>query len=262
MTSVTAPRHALAQAISHALLCFMGVMPVVTAAAAPPAPGGDSRLAYSSESPQWLRAVGRLQIPGQKFEQGRVSHHREDCSATLVARHPGTKADTIITAWHCLEFYNDVSQAITFTLSARSADPVITSEAYRLADGGGMHADWAILRLYQAIPSDQVSAVNIHPERADPSRPITMAGYSRDNGLGDNGERLTFDPQCRITHQANGGSNSNCTAYKGASGGAVMQLSHLGQAQFCGVISQGNGEGISTFVPLSGFRNAINLHLR
>jgi hypothetical protein len=29
-----------------------------------------------------------------------------------------------------------------------------------------------------------------------------------------------------------------------------------------GVISQGNGVGLSTFVPVDGFRNAINQHLR
>jgi len=216
---------------------------------------------YSSNSPDWLRAVGKLQVPGDKYHDGRRSHHREDCSATLVARPSSTRADTIITAWHCLEFYHDLSKPITFTLLP-GPEGNIASEAYRLADGGGMHADWAILRLYKAVPAQQVAAMSIHPERADPDRPITMAGYSRDSGMGNHGEHLTFDPACSITHQARGVSDSNCTAYKGSSGGAVIQVSSGGEARVCGVISQGDGVGLSTFVPVNGFRNAINLHLR
>jgi hypothetical protein len=216
---------------------------------------------YSTDAPDWLRAVGKLQVPGDKYHDGRRSHYREDCSATLVARHSGTRADTIITAWHCLEFYNDLSRPITFTLLP-GPQGKIASEAYRLADGGGMHADWAILRLYKAIPARQVAALAIHPDRADPGRPITMAGYSRDSGMGNNGEHLTFDPACTITHQAPGVSDSNCTAHKGSSGGPVIQVSSRGEPRVCGVISQGDGVGLSTFVPVSGFRNAINLHLR
>jgi hypothetical protein len=51
-------------------------------------------------------------------------------------------------------------------------------------------------------------------------------------------------------------------AHKGASGGAVIQLSDSAEPLMCGVISQGNGLGRSTFVPVSGFRNAINLYLK
>jgi len=241
------------------LFCLGAVSLTTTAGPAAPAP--DARQVYSAGAPDWLRAVGKLQVPGDKYHDGRRSHHREDCSATLVARHPGTRADTIITAWHCLEFYNDLSKPITFTLLS-GPQGNIASEAYRLADGGGMHADWAILRLYKAVPARQVAALGIHPERADPGRPITMAGYSRDSGMGNNGEHLTFDPACNITHQAPGVSDSNCTAHKGSSGGPVIQVSTTGKPRLCGVISQGDGAGLSTFVPVSGFRNAINLYLR
>ena len=92
--------------------------------------------------------------------------------------------------------------------------------------------------------------------------PITMAGYSRDNGTGNKGEHLSFDPACAITRQAKGSSDSNCRAHKGSSGGAVVQITQEGQARMAGVISQGNGVGLSTFVPVDGFRNAINQHLR
>jgi hypothetical protein len=134
-------------------------------------------------------------------------------------------------------------------------------EAYRLEDGGGMHADWAILRLRRAVSAQQVAALLIHPRSADPDQSVTMAGYSRDSGIGDNGKTLTFDPACTITAQERNLGDTDCTAFKGASGGAVIQFSSAGEPLVCGVISEGNGEGRSTFVPVSGFRNAINLYL-
>ena len=242
------------------MLFSLGVVSLI-ATAEPAVPASDARQVYSSDAPDWLRAVGKLRVPGDRYRDGRRLHHREDCSATLVARGSSTRADTIITAWHCLEFYNDLSKPITFTLLPGS-EGNIASEAYRLADGGGMHADWAILRLYKAVPARQIAALGIHPERADPVRPITMAGYSRDSGMGNNGEHLTFDPACSITHQAPNVSDSDCTAHKGSSGGPVIQVSTQGEPRLCGVISQGDGAGLSTFVPVSGFRNAINLYLR
>jgi hypothetical protein len=258
MTRGSTIRRKLQRIACQLTLFGLGAVSLI-ASAGPAAP--DARKVYSVGAPDWLRAVGKLQVPGDKYHDGQRSHYSEDCSATLVARHSSTRADTVITAWHCLEFYNDLSKPITFTLLPGSPGN-IASEAYRLADGGGMHADWAILRLYEAVPAHRVAALGIHPERADPNRPITMAGYSRDSGMGDNGEHLTFDPACAITHQAPDVSDSNCTAHKGASGGAVIQVSTEGEALVCGVISQGDGVGLSTFVPISDFRNAINLYLR
>ena len=232
----------------------------VTVHAVEPEPPADPRRVYSSNAPNWLRAVGKLQVPGSRYEDGRRSHYREDCSATLVARHAGNSADTIVTAWHCLEFYSDLSKPILFTLPPGSGKS-IDREVYRLADGGGMHADWAILRLYQPIPAQRVTAMMIHPTHADPGQPISMAGYSRDAGLGNNGKALTFDPDCLITWQSETASDSNCVAHKGASGGAVVQLSAQGRPRFSGVISQGDGSSLSTFIPVAGFRSALNQHL-
>jgi len=241
------------------LAAVLGLIAGVTIAHSSPA-SADSRQVFGPESPTWLRAVGKLQVPGHKYQDGRRAHQREDCSATLVARPASTRADTIVTAWHCLEFYRDLSKPITFTLLAGS-EQHITREAYRLADGGGMHSDWAILRLYEAVPQREIPAMRIHPERADADRTVAMAGYSRDSGLGNYGQQLSFDPDCAITYQARHSSNSDCTAHRGSSGGAVMQLSAMGEPRLCGVISQGDGARLSTFVPVSGFRNAIEQHL-
>ena len=230
-------------------------------AAAAGAGGADSRLAYDGSAPEWLRAVGKLQVPGIRFREGRRSHHLEDCSATLVARASSPRADTIVTAWHCLEYYRDLSKSITFTLLPGSADALAT-EATRLADGGGMHADWAILRLRDPVPADRVTALTPGTERADPNRSIAMAGYSRDSGLGQGGARLTWDPACQITRQQRRSSESDCAAHKGASGGAVVQDSAEGRPRLLGVISQGDSAGLSTYIPLTGFRGAIEQFLR
>ena len=238
-------------------LCLLGG----PSAIASPAPGDDGREIYSSEAPGWLRAVGKLEIPGIKMVQGRRNHYREDCSATLVARPSARQADTLVTAWHCLEFHRDLSQPIVFTLLPGTRQS-ISGEAYRLADGGGMHADWALLRLYRAVPRTQVDAVTINPLQADPGRPVTMAGYSRDAIKGAGGERLTFDARCTITAQSRTGSDTDCTAHKGASGGAVVQSSHQGKPLFTGVISRGDSAGLSIYMPVTGFRNALQLHLR
>ncbi|MDG2271456.1 MAG: trypsin-like peptidase domain-containing protein [Halioglobus sp.] len=215
----------------------------------------------SADSSAWLRAVGKLQVPGQRYSNGHRSHFLEDCSATLISLAGQREADTIITAWHCLELYGDLSKPIVFVTTTASGEPV-KRHARRLADGGGMHADWAILRLRRSVSSTQITSLNIHPQMANPSRPVTMAGYSNSNNIDGTGETLTFDPACAIRNQQSSFSETNCMAHKGASGGAVIQLSDGGKPWMSGVISQGDGKGRSTFVPVSMFRSAINLHLQ
>ncbi len=221
----------------------------------------DSQQVFSASSSPWLHAVGKLQVPGQRNQNGHRSHYLEDCSATLVSRDTRSDADIIITAWHCLEFYRDLTKPIVFTAVAISGESV-RREARRLADGGGMHADWAILRLRRKISSGQIIALDIHPHIADSDRPIIMAGYSSDNGVSNSGDILTFDPACIIYQQQPHLGDTDCMAQKGASGGAVIQLSNNAEPLMCGVISQGNGEDHSTFVPVNIFRSAINLYLK
>jgi hypothetical protein len=241
------------------LPCLLPLLALVLFASA--AHPDDGRLALTNDSSPWLRAVGRLKVPGQRLQNGRTAHFLEDCSATLLTPPGRAEADTIVTAWHCLELYGDLSRAITFTARTASGE-LLEREAYQLADGGGMYADWAILRLRPAVSSRQLAAMQPHPAPADPGRPITMAGYSRDAGVGEGGRVLTFDPDCAITAQRPDLGETDCTAFKGASGGAVIQFASGGQPRFCGVISQGNGTGKSTYVPLDAFRKTLNHYLQ
>lgn len=220
----------------------------------------DPRQAFGRSSPDWLRAVGKLEVPGVRYQDGYGSHRRENCSATLVNRRATRRSDTLLTAWHCLEDYRDLSRPITVTLKTAGGE-LITREAWRAADGGGMYADWAVLKLLRPIAREDVEPLLVHPGRADSALPVTMAGYSGDHGLGAGGKALTYDYDCRITRQASRDSESDCRAFKGASGGAVIQLDGKGEARICGVISRGDSISVSYFVPLERFRAAINQYL-
>jgi len=219
-----------------------------------------TRLVYSADSPPWLLAVGKLEVPTSRYRDGQRRHFNEDCSGTLLASRPGAGSKIIVTAWHCLEFYDDLSKPILFTLKA-GTDGAITREAYRVADGGGMHADWALLKLYRPLTVNDSPGLRPHPGRADSALPITMAGYSGDDGLGAGGAILTYHLDCKITHQGERESESDCRAYKGASGGAVIQLSASGEALLSGVISRGDSDRLSIYVPISRLRGPLRLHL-
>ncbi|WP_162846089.1 trypsin-like serine peptidase [Seongchinamella sediminis] len=225
-----------------------------------PGSGAEPRLAYTEDSPRWLQSVGKLDVPGIQFEGGQRRHQRENCSGTLVAAAGKRLANTVVTAWHCLEYYRDLSKPITFTLLPGS-DRVTRREAYLLADGGSMYADWAVLRLYRPVDTRVIPAMELNPALGDRLRPVTMAGFSGDAGLGMDGAVLTYHDNCRITRQHRDGSETDCSAYKGASGGAVIQLSRQGSAQLTGVISRGNSEGISIYVPVADFRRPLEQHL-
>ncbi|MDP4918196.1 MAG: hypothetical protein NWR12_10785, partial [Haliea sp.] len=49
---------------------------------------------------------------------------------------------------------------------------------------------------------------------------------------------------------------TNCTAHKGASGGAVIQLGAQGEPLLSGIISEGDGAQDSRFVPVAVMRAA------
>ncbi|MEM8561772.1 MAG: trypsin-like peptidase domain-containing protein [Pseudomonadota bacterium] len=240
------------------LCIFLHSMPGHSDAPATPSisENTDPRQEFNHYSPSWLKAVGKLRVPGRIYRSGSLTYQWEDCSATLVGSNSSARADTIVTAWHCLENYRDLSQPILFTLAA-GQNPPIQREAYRLFDGGGMYADWAILRLFVPVHSDHATVLPIHPTTAKSGISIAMAGYSRQTALGDFGNRLTFDPMCSITQRSDDVVESDCHAQKGASGGAVVQPGDNGTFWFVGVISEGDGQGISRFVPVDVFRAAL-----
>ncbi|MEP6391416.1 MAG: serine protease [Halioglobus sp.] len=240
------------------LLKILSVLTLLTAyASVSYAQAQEKRLQRNAAAPQWLDAVGKLAVPTIKYEEGRRRHHREDCSATLIANRAGKYADSIVTAWHCLEAYSDLSKPIIFTLEPWGREPVALT-ARRLADGGHIDADWAILRLQRAIPSSEVRGLALGRSVPPDHTVLQMAGYSGDSGLGRHGAQLTYDPSCRATTTTKRFISTDCLAYKGASGGAVVSVDESGQTVLRGIISQGDSDQLSIYIPTTRFAGEIS----
>ena len=217
----------------------------------------DPRQINGPSSPPWLNAVGKLEIPSQSLEAGDITYFTEHCSATLISAVPNRSANIIVTAWHCLENYRDLSREISFTLFY-GEEAAISYSARRLSSGGSLDLDWAILRLNKPISNSLVQAIVLDRKSLQTTDYpyITMAGYSRDIGLGGQGKRLTYHADCELGQEINQQISSNCLVYKGASGGPVVmsKFNNNGfQHKLAGVISQGNGLDVSTFIPTKAF---------
>lgn len=219
----------------------------------------DPRSVYRQGAANWLSAIGQLRVPSSRLQQnGQRKHFYEDCSATLLAPGALAKTDYILTAWHCLEYYEDLSRSIVFTLPHQPGSEV-TRNATVIAHGGSMAADWALLRLESSIDAEGAARLPLSTitAQADTSMAVTMAGFSRDEGLGQGGKMLTYDPRCSVLRFRSGIAETNCTAFKGSSGGPALQRNAEGSMVISGVISQGDGAGLSTYIPTGAFASKI-----
>lgn len=221
-------------------LCTLFVLAISIATQA------DPREVYTATSPAWLNSVGRLSVPGVKYEEGEANHYMEHCTATLVAD------NLILSGWHCIEFYGDLSRDIRFTLP--NTDPPQQRVAWRVADGGGMDADWLLLKLNK--PVDRVIAQPVPVTGLEIAESIslslTLAGYSRDQGLGRGGKQLSYHPGCRILANEWYRVATDCLAFKGASGGPVVL-----HDQIIGVVSSGDSRKLSYYTPSLSFLGAL-----
>ncbi|MHA7816654.1 MAG: trypsin-like serine peptidase [Pseudohaliea sp.] len=216
----------------------------------------ERRLPVGSDAPPWLHAVGRLAIPTSRVEDGRRRHYDERCSGTLLAPPGGGAAQWVLSAWHCLEYYTDLSRDIRFELTGPAGEP-LSSRARAVASGGGMAADWALLELDPPIPPGRGATAELDAGAVAEGARLAMAGFSGDPGLGAGGERLTYDPDCRVTGASGADRLTDCLAYKGASGGGAFHGGRL-----VGVLSRGDSRGRSIYVPAARFLAAVRLRLR
>lgn len=210
----------------------------------------DPRQVYGADSPTWLQAVGKLTVPGYKYKNGDRHHHDQHCTATLVTE------DIILSGWHCLEYYTDLSKDIVFTLPGAKTD--VKRTARHLADGGGMHADWLLLKLNKPVNRRVAAAVPVSTLNiVEPgTQALTLAGYSRDSGLGFQGQRLSYHADCKILQNESYRVATNCVAFKGSSGGPVVHSQTI-----VGVVSAGDSEQLSYYTPSKSFISAVRLYL-
>lgn len=203
-------------------------------------PATAERKIFDDGAPYSLRAVGQLTVPGKEFSEGRWRMRDEHCSATLVSE------SLILTAWHCLDYYEDLSRSPVFVLSQSDAlEPVA---ARQIASGGSMRADWALLRLARPIRS--VTPLSL-AEASDADTDLTLAGYARDKDLGEFGENLTYQTGCHRLEPLDGQWSTDCVTFRGASGGPV-----LASGRVVGVISRGDSTQRTYFAPSAQFFSA------
>ena len=199
----------------------------------------DERRVFQADSPPALRAIGKLSIPSARYEKGEKRHFIEDCSASVIEDRYKQRR-WLLSAWHCLEHYNDLGKRIVFRVADKHGQ-WHERDAHIIIHGGSMASDWALLATETSLPSDVVS-IGTAPYRVGK---VTIAGFSGDEGLGQGGDVLTYQEACSPSAIAldKEQHSVDCWAFKGASGGAVLQ-----EGKLVGVISQGDNAGSASFV--------------
>ena len=196
-----------------------------------------------------MAAVGKLDVPGQKWENAEMVHVAEHCTATLVTENPREDAAYILSAWHCMEYYRDLSMTIQFSLPSLG----LSRQARLVASGGSMSADWALLKLDHPVPGHQVPALSgLRREHSPAGTKVIMAGFSGDDDVGRGGAILSYDDSCHILSTSRQLVTTDCSAFKGASGGPVI-LQTSDHYQLLGIISVGDSMSRSMYVPTGVF---------
>ena len=233
----------------------MPTLLVILLLLASPSLHADPRQLQTAAAPAWLNSVGKLTVPGQKWRQGENHHYQEHCSATLLEGPNTGSAHFVLSAWHCLEHYRDLSLAIAFSLPRQT----IERRAAVVISGGSMQADWALLRL-----DSPVTITTTVIPWAEPLQPgaaaVTSAGYSRDLPASLNGALLSYHSDCQVTAYTPSLVSTDCKAAKGASGGPLVSAID-GQIRLVGVLSSGDGQQLSQFVPATQFIRRIRPYL-
>ncbi len=235
----------------------LGLLGAQFAQATDTAGSSDPRLTSKAAPHPWQTAIVKIAVPGSRFEQGRRIHVVEDCTGTLVS----IPAVRVVSAWHCFADADNLAKPPKLLIDGH------WHPLRLLASGGSMEADWAILAPTSAYAADVGDAytptsqqrwptIRKSAQPVPPGSPLIMAGFSGDEGIGDSGESLSFDPDCRlIDYDAHWG-RTNCQAFKGASGGPVL-ITQNGEKQLIGVISASDDSGRRLFTPITRFRQAL-----
>jgi hypothetical protein len=191
-------------------------------------------------------AVGRLRIPAIRYENGYARHYDEQCSATVVAIEAGMRSPYLLSAWHCLEDYRDLSRPLIFT-DAHGAQYTVQV----LTSGGGMHSDWALLRTANSLPG----ALPLGADTGSDTSPVHLAGHPRATAA----DAFTLLRDCSVSGTDGRDLRTDCVLQRGASGGAAVR--GVGGLRLVGVISRGDGVSQSIFVPVARFLGDIRRYL-
>lgn len=191
----------------------------------------DTRQIVTSSSPSWTHAIGRLIVPTKlTIEKNRTQTKIKKCSASLVNFENIASSRVIITASHCLSQFDKNAGSIRFIIKTKE-NQIIQKYATIYKDSKfdpklKQRSDYAILILSSSISKSEVEPIIIDKKSFKTLQEefkyhfASLAGFSSD--IGDYGSILTYDPKCKIDYYNNLYGKSNCSGFKGASGGPVV----------------------------------------
>jgi len=215
----------------------------------------DTRKVVDQNSPLWTKAIGRLIVP-TKINRGpkkSYSINIKKCSATLVNFERFNSSKVIVTASHCLSEFDKSVGLLRFLIKSKE-DTIIEKYVTIYKDSNYNHnlkttSDYAILILNSPISRKDVEPVIIDKRSFSKLKKEykyhfgSLAGFSSD--IGDYGSALTYDPKCEINYYNKFYGKSNCSGYKGASGGPVILTTSKDnkktKSYFVGVVSHFRG---------------------
>lgn len=200
----------------------------------------EQRKRFDVKTPLWMQNIAALEVPSLRFEDGRARHYIEYCSGTLLHDVETSQPRYILSAWHCVEHYHDLSQALRVRFP-HLGDGNAVYKARLMDSGGRIDRDWALLELSASIPEQQLSGLPLIA--SDPEKPATAAGFALALEQGKN--RLSFDDTCQTQDSI---SWEHCVTSKGASGGPLVQTLD-GTTGIVGVISQGDSQTLTISFP-------------
>jgi hypothetical protein len=90
-----------------------------------------------------------------------------------------------------------------------------------------VNIDVVVLKLDRPIPTDEITPIVFSLSKTvedlyEEKESFTLGGYSADKYKGAEGENLTYDQTCKALHGTSERIYTDCSAYHGASGGALV----------------------------------------
>lgn len=178
----------------------------------------DHRQIYNKYSDEFLETYGKLKIDGV-----------QKCTANIVTDNFKNDSMIVTTAAHCFK-PGDESKSIAVEFIKRNGTIIKRNLSMEIKND---EYDYAILKLDRKILNSEIKPLVISEYDAydieselemydyDEIK-ITLAGFSADSLVGDEGENLTYDQDCELVGGGKGYVTTNCFAYPGASGGAFV----------------------------------------
>ena len=192
----------------------------------------DTRKIVNKDAPKWTQAIGRLIVPiTLKKSHGKIIKKAQKCSASLVNFDDSDSSKVIVTASHCITHYDKNAGTMKFFINSKSGEMIqkfasVYMDSIYDKNRLQINSDYAVLILSSEISKKDVKPLLV-PDKSfiDMTKEYehsfaSLGGFSSD--IGTYGNRLSYDPKCKLQNYSSTYAKSTCKGYKGASGGPVV----------------------------------------